>query len=82
MAASEVLASPVFQRHVVNVVNRAKEGRLLASEKGLAASPAWKKYVASLPAVERRAISRLGVSEWLKSAADQQAESVEGNAAN
>lgn len=82
VAASEVLASPVFQRHVVNVVNRAKEGRLLASEKGLAASPAWKKYVASLPAVERRAISRLGVSEWLKSAADQQAESVEGNAAN
>ena len=71
VAASEVLSSPAFQRHVVNVVNQAKEGRLVASEKGLTASPAWKKYVASLPRTSREEIARMGVTAWLSSQGEQ-----------
>lgn len=67
VAASEVLASPGFQRHVINVINRQSAERIAASERGLANSPAWKAYVDQLPAVERRAINRGGVTAWLTS---------------
>lgn len=67
VAASEVLASPAFQRHIINVVNRQSAERVAASERGLANSPAWKAYVDQLPAVERRAINRGGVTAWLTS---------------
>lgn len=67
VAASDVLASPGFQRHVINVINRQSAERIAASERGLANSPAWKAYVDQLPAVERRAINRGGATAWLTS---------------
>lgn len=70
VAASEVLASPAFQRHVVNVVNDVREGRLSASERGLVNSPAWKRYVASLPPSSRESIARMGATAWLSSAGE------------
>ncbi|WP_197463442.1 hypothetical protein, partial [Alcanivorax sp. HI0007] len=71
VAASEVLSSPAFQRHVVNVVNDAKEGRISASERGLVNSPAWKRYTAELPEKDKKAIARMGVTAWLSSGADE-----------
>ena len=70
VAASEVLSSPAFQRHVINVVNDAREGRLTASERGLVNSPAWKRYVAALPPSSREEIARVGATAWLSSAED------------
>lgn len=72
VAASEVLASPGFQRHVINVVRGEGAGRLKASERGLANTPAWKAYVASLPERSQRDIARMGITGWL-SAADEAA---------
>lgn len=67
VAASEVLASPAFQRHVINVVNGQSAARRTASERGLANNPAWKTYIEQLPAAERRAINRGGITAWLTS---------------
>lgn len=65
VAASEVLASPAFQRHVINAVKGEGAGRLKASERGLANTPAWKSYVAQLSKAEQRAINRGGITAWL-----------------
>jgi len=65
IAASDLLGSPSFQRHVSNIVSDAKAGTLQKSEKALKDSLGWKRYAAALSDADRRAISRMGVTAWL-----------------
>ncbi|MBD3643541.1 hypothetical protein [Alcanivorax sp.] len=69
IAASDLLGSPSFQRHVSNIVSDAKAGTLQKSEKALKDSLGWKRYTAALSDAEKQAIARMGVTAWLNSSA-------------
>lgn len=64
-AASQVLASPEFQRHAVNVVQNAPRRAQQASERALAQSGAWQSFVKGAPESTQRAINAAGVSGFL-----------------
>lgn len=70
-AAAQVMASPEFRSHVVNITRRADEAAMRASESALRDSPAWRRFNAALPAETRRKIAGVGVAAWLASEDEQ-----------